>query len=94
MVLDNQTVLKNLKKKGFKNAKHKSVDHKYLEFYYNNKLITHTKISHGKEDLRDALIKQMAMQCKLEKSDFVDFAKCTISEDQYVSILKKNNIIE
>lgn len=93
-VLDGKEVLGNLKKKGFTSAKHKSVNHKYLEFYHNGQLITHTKVSHGgKKDISDVLIKQMAYQCKIEKKNFVDFAKCKITKDGYINLLKEGNHI-
>lgn len=88
MVLDKNKALKNLKNKGFIVAKHKSVDHHYLEFYYDDLLILYTKISHGsKKDLDDYLIKQMSEQCKLSKSDFAELVNCTLSQDGYVKIL-------
>lgn len=90
--LGGKEILKNLKKKGFSDAKHKSKDHKYLEFYYNNKLVAHTKVSHGsKKDIGPHLIAQMAMQCKISKSEFIDFASCKIVLEDYVKLLKQNS---
>ena len=41
MVLDSKKIVSSLKKKGFIDAKHKSIDHKYFEFYHkNNKLVS------------------------------------------------------
>jgi predicted RNA binding protein YcfA (HicA-like mRNA interferase family) len=62
-VLDPDKTLRNLKKKGFQEAKTKSSDHKQLEFYHNGKLVSRTKISHNSEDLNPHLIKQMSVQC-------------------------------
>jgi hypothetical protein len=36
----------------------------------------------------------MSDQCKLDKTQFVEFANCTLSEEQYVEILKSNGEIE
>lgn len=94
MVLDKNKALKNLKNKGFSIAKHKSVDHHYLEFYHNDVLILYTKISHGsKKDLDDYLIKQMSEQCKLNKNEFSELVNCTLSQDGYADILAKKGFI-
>lgn len=94
MVLDKNKALKNLKNKGFSVAKHKSVDHHYLEFYHNDLLILHTKISHGsKKDLDGYLIKKMSDQCKLSKSDFAELVNCTLSQEKYIDILVEKGYI-
>jgi hypothetical protein len=94
MVLDKNKALKNLKKKGFSIAKHKSVDHHYLEFFYEGRYILYTKISHGsKKDLEDHLIKQMSDQCKLSKFDFAEFVNCTLSQERYIDILVEKGYI-
>lgn len=93
-VLDAKKTYKNLKKKGFTDSINKSGDHKYLDFFYNGKYVAHTKISHGSDDLGDFLIKQMSVQCKLTKSDFMDLANCPLSKEQYIEILKQNGLLE
>ena len=90
-VLDKDKTYSNLLKKGFSKA---SGDHKYLEFWYDNLYILHTKVSHGSnKDLDDYLVGQMSRQCKLNKSQFSDLARCPLSLDEYIVILKKQNII-
>ena len=85
------TVKSNLLKKGFRL---RNGDHKYLHFYYNNKETTiKTKFSHGKTEINDFLIDQMAKQTKLTKAEFVRFATCTLSEQEYIDILKSKNLI-
>jgi predicted RNA binding protein YcfA (HicA-like mRNA interferase family) len=93
-VLDAKKTYKNLKSKGFEDANNKSDDHKYLNFVHNDKIILHTKISHGSKDLNDFLIKQMSSQCKLSKEQFKDLANCPLSENEFIQILKDNEIIE
>jgi DNA-binding transcriptional regulator YiaG len=94
MVLDKKKALKNLKNKGFTLSKHKSVDHHYLEFFYDGIFILYTKISHGsKKDIEDHLIKQMSDQCKLSKSDFAELVNCTLSQEGYASILLEKGYI-
>ena len=90
-VLDAKKTYKNLQSKGFVAVdKH----HKYLELYHKDKLILHTRISHGEADLNDYLIKQMSSQCKLGKSQFMDLANCPLSKDAYFEILKQGGFIE
>jgi hypothetical protein len=89
-VLDAKKTYQNLLSKGFKSA---AGDHKYLEYYFNDKVIFHTKISHGEKDLQDFHIGMMKRQCKLEKSEFLDLANCPLSAERYFEILKKNGVI-
>ena len=92
-VLDAKKTYKNLLKKGFDDATSKSDDHKWLELFYEGKLVLHTKISHWEKDLGDFLIKQMSLQCKLDKTDFMDLANCPLSQKQYFEILAKKGYI-
>lgn len=90
--LDKKTTYKNLKKKGFVDA---GGDHKYLELKHNGKTILYTKVSHGSsKEIDDYLIKQMSTQCKLDKSDFIDLAKCPLSKEAYMKILADKNLLE
>lgn len=89
-VLDAKKTYQNLLSKGFKEAKG---DHKYLEYFFNGKLILHTKISHGEKELEDFHIGMMKRQCKLEKKEFIDLANCPLSANEYLEILKQGGII-
>jgi hypothetical protein len=89
-VLDAKKTYQNLLSKGFKAAQG---DHKYLEYYFNGRVIFHTKISHGEKELQDFHIGMMKRQCKLEKNEFIDLANCPLSASAYLEILKKNGII-
>ena len=93
-VLDSQKTYKNLKKKGFIDSPQKSVDHKYLELFHNGKYVLSTKLSHGNKDLGDHLIKQMSVQCHLNKNDFMDLSNCPLSKEDYFKILKDNGLFE
>lgn len=86
-VLDPKRTYRNLKKKGFQEAKSRFSDHKQLEFFHNNRLVSRTKISHNSGDLGDYLIKQMSVQCKLDKNQFIDLANCPLSKQEYIEIL-------
>jgi predicted RNA binding protein YcfA (HicA-like mRNA interferase family) len=93
-VLDAKKTYKNLLKKGFVDAPNRSDDHKYLELYHNDMLVLYTKISHGEKDLGDHLIKQMYAQCKLDKTQFLDLARCPMSQDAYFEMLRDGGWIE
>lgn len=93
-VLDSKKAYKNLKKKGFIDSPTKSDDHLYLEFFYKNKLYFYTKLSHNHQDLGDFLIKQMSVQCKLDKNEFTDLVNCPLSLEEYIKKLIEKGIIE
>ena len=93
-VIDSKKTYKNLKKKGFVDSISHSPDHKYLEYYHNNKLILYTKVSHGgKQDLGNFLIKQMSVQCKLDKKQLMDLANCPLSKEEYLLLLKSQGLV-
>ena len=93
-VLDPKKTYKNLKKKGFVDSDSKSADHKYLELFYNDKLVLYTKISHGNKDIGNHLIKQMSVQCHLDKDEFIDLSNCPLSKDDYFEILEKKGLLK
>jgi len=89
-VLDAKETYKKLKSKGFQEATNKSVDHKWLEFWFDGKLTRiKTKISHGAKEIDDGLISLMARQTYLTSNQFRKMAECTISEPEYIEILKE-----
>jgi hypothetical protein len=89
--LDSKKTQKSLLKKGFRLAgDNKSNDHKRYEFFYKNKLTRfRTKISHNNQDLNDFLCSQMGKQIGLNKTDFISFANCTMSEISYIEKVKE-----
>jgi len=92
--IDSKKTLKNLKKKGFFQAKSKSVDHNWIEFWYDGKLTrVKTKISHGEKALKEYLISCMYNQRYLSKNKFRDLALCPMSQDKYESILRNKGYI-
>lgn len=94
-VIDSKKTYKNLKKKGFIDSVQHSIDHKYLELYHDGKLILYTKISHGsKKDLGNFLIKQMSLQCKIDKKELMDLANCPLSQEDYFKILASKGLIK
>lgn len=93
-VLNPKKTYQNLKKKGFTDAINKSKDHKRLEFYHEGKFILQTKISHGNSEIDEYLIKQMSVQCKLSKTEFMDLANCPMSKRKYLKILESKKLLQ
>ncbi len=91
MVLDSGKARKALNKKGFTE---RSGDHIYFEYFHNNKLILHTKISHNGQDINNYLIGQMKNQCKLEKDEFLALINCTLSKEGYEKKLQDQGLLK
>ena len=51
------------------------------------------RISHGEKELESFHIGMMSRQCKLDKQKFIDLAKCPLSAENYIDILKQSGII-
>lgn len=85
---------KSLLEKGFKKTER---DHHYFIYYTQDgkKTAIKTKTSHTKKmkDIPDNLLSQMAKQCNLRKSDFLDLVDCPLSQDKYEQILQEKDII-
>ncbi|MFC5191220.1 hypothetical protein ACFPIK_05540 [Algoriphagus aquatilis] len=93
-VVDGKKALKALLKKGFKETENKSEDHKRVEFWYNGKLTrARTKFSHNNQDLNDSLISLVSKQICLSKQEFIKFVDCSISEEKYIEILRKKELL-
>mgnify|MGYP001161690000 FL=1 len=93
-VLDPKKTYKNLKKKGFVDSINKSSDHKWVDFFYDEKYVLSTKISHGNKDIDKHLIKQMSFQCKLDKADFIDLVNCPLSREDYIHLLNQKGLLD
>ena len=78
-------VITNLCKKGFKT---KENDHTYLVLYVEGKKTAiYTKISHGEIEISKSLVSKMAKQIGLSTLDFIDFATCKMSEEEYLEVI-------
>lgn len=93
-VLDPKKTYNNLKKKGFIDSTTKSIDHKRVEFFHNGKYVLSTKVSHGNKDIDNYLIKQMSVQCHLDKNDFMDLVKCPLSKEDFIQILDQQGWLD
>lgn len=84
----------SLTKKGF--YEDRASKHSFYFLHYNgNKTSIRTQFSHGSnEDIGDRLLSSIKSQLKLNSSNEVaNFLKCTMSEVEYLEILKSKNLI-
>ena len=94
MTIDKKKIERNLQKKGF--ILDVSRDHKYFHHEYKGILTgIFTYISHGSaKEIDNSLISKMQKQLKLEKKYLAcDLFTCPMSGDDYLDILKENNLI-
>ncbi len=84
MPRNKQDVEQSLKRKGFMR---KEGDHHYFVYHTMSGLKTaiFTKTSHTPKmrDIPDNLLGQMARQCRLSKSEFLDLVDCPLSREEY-----------
>lgn len=83
-----RVVIAGLTSKGFKESEG---DHRYLILYVNGiKQGIFTKVSRSnKREISEDLIHLMAKQVRLTKSQFLDLARCPMSEEEYIRILRE-----
>lgn len=81
--------------KGFQETQN---DHHYFIYFTKDgkKTTAKTKTSHTKKmkDIPDNLLSQMAKQCHLTKTQFLNLVDYPLSQDKYEDILQKQGIIE
>lgn len=94
MVLNKSDVESALVSKGF--TKKESHHHFFVYVTSEGKFSTiFTKTSHSPKHkvLSKPIESMMAKQCKLSNSEFRSFVECTLSQNQYETLLKKNGHI-
>lgn len=91
-VIDPKKASKSLLKKGFIKIEK---DHHYYEFWYEDKMVARTHISHGTEKpIHDGLIASMSRQCQLKASEFRNLINCPLSKERYIKKLKESGAID
>ena len=79
----------NLLRKGFREE---PGDHmRYRFFLHGERTNITTKISHGEKEIGLHLIIKMSRQLHLDREQFIRFALCEISEEEYISLLSEND---
>ncbi len=86
-------VEKSLTSKGFQR---KEGDHSYFHYYSKagKKTAVFTKTSHGAREIDESLLRQMARQCKLSRTDFDQLIDCPLDRDDYETKLIAQKAIE
>ncbi len=91
---DRSIIKSALSNKGFQE---KGGDHDFYIYYskQGKKTIIKTKLSRGSnyKTYTDSLLACMASQCKLTKGEFLRLIDCTLSRDDYDSILSSKNLV-
>lgn len=94
MPREKRKVEKSLSKKGFIEEE---THHHYFEYQdLDGKITTiKTKTSHTKKmkDIPDNILAQMAKQCHLSKSEFLDLIDCPLDQEKYEVKLRNQGIL-
>jgi hypothetical protein len=94
MPKDKRKVEEALLKKGFED---KEGDHHFFIYHtlQGKKSSIRTKTSHTPKmkEISDAILAQMAKQCRLNKQDFMNLIDCPLSREQYEARLTENGEI-
>lgn len=80
-----------LLKKGFIES---GGDHHYFVLYCDGKKTAiRTKISRSEDDIGDPLVLLMSKQMKLSKKQFETYVECSLSLEQYLTLLRQSNAL-
>ena len=89
-----EKVVATLKSKGFSEE---PGDHIILVYYTTDgrKTNARTFTSHSPKmrDISDALLSQMARQCKLTRSEFLELADCPMRRERLEQVLREKGVI-
>lgn len=84
-------VIAGLARKGFRT---KENDHTFLHlFVHDRKTAIYTKVSHGEKQIGDKLLGLMARQVQLSRREFLELVDCSLSQDEYLAILRAKGAI-
>lgn len=82
-----RVIQSSLSKKGFQPDGSKS-HHVYFRFFLNGlRTDIYTYFSHGADEAGDWLLKQMAKQVKLDRSQFLELVDCGMDYERYAQLL-------
>ncbi len=81
-VLKADTVTKALTKKGFKCSSGKHIRYQFYQDGVKLPIVTH--VSHNGQEIDDFLIRQMALQLSLSKSEFLSMVSCKIGYEELI----------
>lgn len=90
--LKTDKIKSSLTKKGFVAE---NGDHKFYTLYCDGKKTQiYTKVSHGKTEVGEPLIGQMARQVKLDKRQFADLINCPLSKEKYMRMMQEQGYVK
>lgn len=72
----------------------RSTKHRYGWFTFEGKKILRVHYSHGKGSVPGRVSDKIRSQLKLSQKDFRDLIDCTLTLEDYISILKKKGLID
>jgi hypothetical protein len=94
MQRDKRKIESALLAKGFRNDE---THHHYFIYWTTDGRQTtiKTRTSHTPKmkSIGEPLLGQMAKQCELKKSDFIDLVDCPLSQEQYEAILRQRKLL-
>jgi hypothetical protein len=94
MQRDKRKIENSLEYKGFqKNERHHHFFVYYTQEGKKTQIMTKTSHTQKKKTISEPLLNQMARQCKLTSSEFLDFIDCPMDQNKYESILKEKNLL-
>jgi hypothetical protein len=86
--------VRSICRKGYGDALGRGRAHRYFNYMVNGVPVATTYVSHGgSKDLSENLIHEMAKDCHLSRKEFIAFARCEMSADDYRAILLRKGII-
>ena len=86
-----QELKSGLQRKGFLIAKRGG--DKFFEFWVDGKKILFVFMSHGHGECGAWHIGKMAAQCKISRDEFHELIDCSLSEADYIAVLRAKEII-
>lgn len=68
---------------------HRSGHHDIYRLYLDDRLVARTYMSHGRRELSDYHIGQMARQMRLSRQEFLDAVACPLDREAYHVLLRE-----
>lgn len=94
MQRDKRKTENSLQRKGFqKNERHHHFFVYHTQEGRKTQIMTKTSHTEKNKTIGEALLRQMARQCRLTVSEFLDFTDCPMDRNTYESILKEKNLL-
>jgi len=94
MQRDKRKIENSLENKGFqKNERHHHFFVYHTQAGMKTQIMTKTSHTQKKKTIGEPLLNQMAHQCKLTSSEFLDLIDCPMDQNGYESVLKEKKLL-